>query len=78
MAVTGKLFMYHYQVYPCPCLYLTATGVAWHPCVSCSFFFSGLHSKKKVAEGKAKGGDLQDLIATATRKKVNITECMQA
>jgi len=19
MAVTGKLFMYHYQVYPCPC-----------------------------------------------------------
>jgi len=70
MAVTGKLFMYHYQVYPCSCLYLTAIGLAWHPCVSRNFSFSGLHSKKKVAEGKANGGDLHGLIVTATRKKL--------
>lgn len=56
---------------------LTAIGVVWHPCVSCSFSFSGLHSKKKVAEGKVNSGDLYGLIATATRKKVNITELMQ-
>jgi len=77
MAVTGKLFMYHYQVYPYPCLYLNATGVDWHLCVSCIFSFSGLHSKKKVAEGKTNSGDLHGLIAT-TRKKINITELMQA
>ena len=70
--------MYHYQVYPCPCLYLTAIGVARHPCVFCNFSFSGLRSKKKVAEAKANSGDLHGLIATATRKKVNITELMQA
>jgi hypothetical protein len=60
------------------CLYLTFTGAAWHPCVSCSFSFSRLHSKKEVTEGKANGGDLHGLIATATRKKVNIRELMQA
>jgi len=57
---------------------LNAIGVAWHPCVSCSFSLSGLHGKKEVAEAKANRWDLHGLRATATRKKVNITELMQA
>jgi hypothetical protein len=33
MAVRGQLFIHHYQVYACACLYMTAICAAWYPCV---------------------------------------------
>jgi hypothetical protein len=62
MAVRGKVFVLHYHIYPCPHLHLTAAGAVWHLCASCSFSFPGLHSKKKVAEGKVNVGNLNGLI----------------
>lgn len=42
-------------------LYLITDGAALHPKATCSFPFSGLHSKKKVVKGKVKIGNLHDL-----------------
>jgi len=42
-------------------LYLMTDGAALHPKATCSFSFSGLHSKKKVMKGNAKTGNLHDL-----------------
>lgn len=42
-------------------LYLMTEGVALHPKATCSFSFSGLHSKKKVVKGNTKIGNLHDL-----------------
>jgi len=36
-------------------------GAALHPKATCSFSFSGLHSKKKVVKGNTKIGNLHDL-----------------